>query len=644
MPQKLSREDFIRRAKEIHGDKYDYSKVEYKNSQIKVCIICKEHGEFWQTPDSHINQKQNCPLCAKKINIEKNRSRQIWTYDTCYEEAKQYTCSSDFQEGNGSAYGVARKNGWIKDYNWFIIKHRNPYTYDECYEIAKKYKSRVELARGNVGVYQAALNHGWLDDYTWFESPQRPYNYWTKKRCAEESKKYKTRGEFHDKCGTAYGKSRINGWLDEFTWLKDERIDFSNDKIDLVYAYEFMEFKSVYVGRTLMRRSNERDQEHIFTDNDAVYQFAKEKKVQVPKMKILEENLTVKEGAEKEGFYVEEYRKKGWNILNRTKTGALGLLFKDKWNKKACYQEAKKYKTRGEFAENNGSAYDAARRNGWLDDYTWFEMKQKPGNYWNNYENCYNAAKECKTVSEFYNKYGAGAASAKRNGWMDDYVWFKEYERISWNKKWYYENTYEEAKKYKSRKEFSINAHGAYKVAIKNGWIKDYDWFGKTSDLLREGCKSSWQERRKWTYDNCKQIACNSKGRLDFRKCCPGAYNAAWVNGWLNDFFPETTKWDYDTCKNAASKSKGKNDFSKKYPGAYISSLKNKWLNDFFPENLKHYKKVLQYSIDGMLIKEYNSLTEASKCVGDTIQNISNVLTGRQKTSKGYIWKYKYEK
>ena len=55
--------DFIKKAKEIHGDKYDYSKVEYINSKNKVCIICKEHGEFYQTPNKHIIRKHGCPLC-----------------------------------------------------------------------------------------------------------------------------------------------------------------------------------------------------------------------------------------------------------------------------------------------------------------------------------------------------------------------------------------------------------------------------------------------------------------------------------------------------------------------------------------------------------------------------------------------------
>lgn len=61
--QSLTTDEFIRRAKEIHGNKYDYSKVEYINYTTKVCIICPIHGEFWQTPSGHINAKQGCQKC-----------------------------------------------------------------------------------------------------------------------------------------------------------------------------------------------------------------------------------------------------------------------------------------------------------------------------------------------------------------------------------------------------------------------------------------------------------------------------------------------------------------------------------------------------------------------------------------------------
>ena len=56
-------EEFIAKAKLVHGDKYDYSKVEYINSKTKICIICPEHGEFWQLPNSHI-YGQGCSKCV----------------------------------------------------------------------------------------------------------------------------------------------------------------------------------------------------------------------------------------------------------------------------------------------------------------------------------------------------------------------------------------------------------------------------------------------------------------------------------------------------------------------------------------------------------------------------------------------------
>ena len=63
MSAKLTTKEFIKKAREVHGDKYDYSKVEYNNCDTKVCIICPEHGEFWQTPSSHLSRK-GCPKCS----------------------------------------------------------------------------------------------------------------------------------------------------------------------------------------------------------------------------------------------------------------------------------------------------------------------------------------------------------------------------------------------------------------------------------------------------------------------------------------------------------------------------------------------------------------------------------------------------
>lgn len=63
LKQKDTNESFIRKAKKVHGEKYDYAKVNYKNSREKVCIICPEHGEFYQVPNSHL-AGHGCPKCS----------------------------------------------------------------------------------------------------------------------------------------------------------------------------------------------------------------------------------------------------------------------------------------------------------------------------------------------------------------------------------------------------------------------------------------------------------------------------------------------------------------------------------------------------------------------------------------------------
>ena len=71
LKRRLTTEQFIDKARKVHGDKYDYSKVEYINSSTKVCIICPIHGEFWQRPQTHL-KGHGCSLCIgnKKSNTE----------------------------------------------------------------------------------------------------------------------------------------------------------------------------------------------------------------------------------------------------------------------------------------------------------------------------------------------------------------------------------------------------------------------------------------------------------------------------------------------------------------------------------------------------------------------------------------------
>ena len=88
---KKTTEEFKKQAREKHIGKYDYSKANYVNNKTKVCIICSKHGEFWQTPNSHLNGS-GCPKCkgdklrenktlTKKKFIEKTRKVHGNKYD-----------------------------------------------------------------------------------------------------------------------------------------------------------------------------------------------------------------------------------------------------------------------------------------------------------------------------------------------------------------------------------------------------------------------------------------------------------------------------------------------------------------------------------------------------------------------------------
>jgi very-short-patch-repair endonuclease len=80
--------DLIEKANTIHNNKYDYSLVEYKNSNSRIKIICKKHGIFIQKVNNHLNQKQGCPMCYTKTIksnttdfIEKSMKSHIGRYD-----------------------------------------------------------------------------------------------------------------------------------------------------------------------------------------------------------------------------------------------------------------------------------------------------------------------------------------------------------------------------------------------------------------------------------------------------------------------------------------------------------------------------------------------------------------------------------
>ena len=344
--------DFIKKAKEIHGDKYDYSKVDYKDSHTKVCIICPEHGEFWQTPHGHLTGK-GCQKCASnKLRstteefIKKARKKYGDKYDYSKVDYKdsitdviilcpihgEFKQSPRYHLHRGTCPNCVkdkrdRKFKKLPDYEDSCdLSHKKKiknYTKKDIFELGQKYETKSEFARANPSAYNASLRHNWLDEMTHWQIPKR----------------------------------------------HKPVMDIPNN---LVYCYEFPD-KVVYIGRTnnITKRDREHKKTHHHSDGKitkgSVLKYSEKTGIEIPLPKVLKEKLTLLQSREEEDNFCKEYENNGYTLLNIAKTGkysgSLGacLLYD---NYEQILDVAKKYSAKFEFIKNCGGMYTAVKRMG----------------------------------------------------------------------------------------------------------------------------------------------------------------------------------------------------------------------------------------------------------------------------------------
>lgn len=265
---------------------------------------------------------------------------------------------------------------------------RNKYGYwsneENCRKAAEDCDSKSEFGKKYPSAYKQAKKvredgKRWIDNYHHFKRPVDKKRKWIDNYDAvcKEGSKYKTRSEFQKKCNRAYTIALQNGWLDDIPFEKAKNV--YKDEINVIYAYVFKDFNSVYIGRTY--RQEDRHIEHKY--RGTVYNFSKEHNVEIPEPTILLDNLTLEESTEWENYYVKKYKEEGWNVLNKAKTGkfsgSVGSLKSGKITKNKCRKIAENYKTRSDFAKNDAYAYNKAIKNGWINDYPWMkESKTAP--------------------------------------------------------------------------------------------------------------------------------------------------------------------------------------------------------------------------------------------------------------------------
>lgn len=81
--------EFEKRAKRVHNNKYFYVKESYVNMTTKVKIICPIHGAFYQKASNHVSLKQGCPKC-KESRGEQFVEELLKHYDIKYQRQKSF--------------------------------------------------------------------------------------------------------------------------------------------------------------------------------------------------------------------------------------------------------------------------------------------------------------------------------------------------------------------------------------------------------------------------------------------------------------------------------------------------------------------------------------------------------------------------
>ena len=173
---KISPEEFIEKSKKIHGDKYDYSLCEYKNANSNVTIICSEHGEFKQYAKLHMSGS-NCPKCFGRdkdnddvINALKQVHGDKYDYSMVEYVSEKTPIKIKCQEHgifeqtfntHKKGHGCPKCSGYFMDATLFIEKAKKTHSdkYDYSLVNYKNSKNKIKIICPIHGEFEQAPNN-----------------------------------------------------------------------------------------------------------------------------------------------------------------------------------------------------------------------------------------------------------------------------------------------------------------------------------------------------------------------------------------------------------------------------------------------------------------------------------------------------
>jgi hypothetical protein len=400
---------------------------------------------------------------------------------------------------------------------------KNYWTFEKCREVAAKCRTTEEFEKKYKRVFKYALLNGWISKlYKYIKNPNR---IWFYDNCKEEALKYKSRREFSKKASGAYKVACKEGWLDD---ICKHMPRLGNRCNKCIYVYLFSD-NCAYVGLTYNMDERQKQRDVDLTDPVTVHIA---KTGLIPTKTQLTDYDDVEIISKLEDVYIEKYKADGWKMLNTRKGGAIGGA--PKWTFNKCKKEASKYNSRVEFQKNSNGAYSRAQLEGWLDEICKHMVRPVVHNKKWTFEICQEEALKYKTKIEFDTQNHLCYKAAYKMGWLDiickhmiDQV--KLENTKFWDIK---ENCIEKALLCKNRKQFSKLYRDAYNSSVRNGWLDDI-----CTHMVKKIQKPQ-KPPKYWTHERCIEVMKICKTKKELYTTYNGAYKVCLREGWLKDYFP----------------------------------------------------------------------------------------------------------
>lgn len=309
-----------------------------------------------------------------------------WTKEQCKKDASRFMTRTEWANKSASSYSKANARGWLDKCSKHMVQGRKPdnyWTRKRCKKDAKKYQVRYHWNRNSVGAAIAAQKHGWYEECTkHMVCTIKPANYWTKDRCLAEAKKYKTRTKWFKHSGGSVNAAQRNGWILECTMhmtVKKKPAGYWTKRLCLESAKKYK--------RIADWKNNEKGAINAALNN---------------------------------GWYTEctSHMEKFVQLIKRSKKEK-PIAKKDYWTLERCKKDANQYHTTANWKSSGSTGFYYAKKNGWIDEcIKGLKLVSNGQGYWN-LERCKKNASTFVTRTQWMKSKLSGYQFARKNGWLE---------------------------------------------------------------------------------------------------------------------------------------------------------------------------------------------------------------------------------